>query len=159
VELSETIASRRSIRKFKEKDISDETIRVLLEAARLAPSGSNLQPWRFVVVKSPAAKEALGQFTMYKFIVKASVVFVCYADLTAMTAREQRLAELFKEGCFEGVDIDMTDPSLTAVPAMDKEAVRGYLSMNVAIAVSTSFSRYLIRGLAAAGLPGSIARR
>ena len=135
MELSKVIASRRSIRKFKEKDVSEETIGLLLEAARLAPSGSNLQPWRFVVVKSPAAKEALSRCTMYKFIVKASAIFVCCADLTAMTTREKRIAELFKEGCFEGVDIDMNDPSLTAVPAMDKEAVKAYLSMNVAIAV------------------------
>jgi nitroreductase len=77
MELSEIIASRRSIRKFKPKSISDDTVQKLLDAARLAPSGSNLQPARFVVVQSPAAKEALGRFTPYKFIIKASAIFVC----------------------------------------------------------------------------------
>ena len=117
MELSEIIASRRSIRKFKEEDISADTVRLLLDAARLAPSGSNIQPWRFIIAQSLAAKEALGRCTPYKFIVKASVVFVCCADLTAITTRDRRIGELVKEGAFEGVDVDMnftpTTPSLS----------------------------------------------
>ena len=134
MELSDVIASRRSIRKFRQEDISADTVRLLLNAARLAPSGSNLQPARFIVVQSPAAKEALGRFTPYKFIVKASVIFVCCADLTAMTTRDQRVGELFQEGVFEGVDIDMNNASITG-PIMDAEAVKAYLAMNVAIAI------------------------
>ena len=38
------------------------------------------------------------------------------------------------EGAFEGVDIDMNDASTTNSPIMDEEAVKAYLSMNVAIA-------------------------
>ena len=134
MELSDVIASRRSIRKFKQEDISTDTVRLLLDAARLAPSGSNLQPARFIVAQSPAAKEALGRCTPYKFIVKASVIFVCCADLTAITTRDRRVGELQKEGAFEGVDMDMNDPSAVS-PIMDAEAVRAYLSMNVAIAI------------------------
>ena len=135
MELSDVIASRRSIRKFREEDISADTVRLLLDAARLAPSGSNLQPARFIVAQSPAAKEALGRYTPYKFIVKASVIFVCCADLTAITTRERRIGELLQEGAFEGVDIDMNDASTTTSPIMDEEAVKAYLSMNVAIAI------------------------
>ncbi|PKN76624.1 MAG: oxidoreductase [Deltaproteobacteria bacterium HGW-Deltaproteobacteria-10] len=133
MELSEVIASRRSIRKFRPEAISSDIVRLLLDAARLAPSGSNLQPSRFIVVQSPAAKEALGRFTPYKFIVKAAVVFVCCADLTAMTTRESRIGELFQAGVFEGVDMDITDASTST--AMSPEAVKAYLNMNVAIAV------------------------
>jgi len=135
VELSDVIASRRSIRKFREEDISADVVRQLLDAARLAPSGSNLQPARFIVAQSPTAKEVLGRYTPYKFIVKASVIFVCCADLTTITTRERRLGELVQEGAFEGVDIDMNDASTTTSPIMDEEAVKAYLSMNVAIAV------------------------
>lgn len=38
------IAERRSVRKYKDIDVSDADIELLLEAARLAPSGSNTQP-------------------------------------------------------------------------------------------------------------------
>jgi len=134
LELSDVIASRRSIRKFREESVSAGTVRLLLDAARLAPSGSNLQPARFIVAQSPAAKEVLSRYTPYKFIVKASVIFVCCADLTAITTRDRSVAELLKEGAFDGVDIDMNTPSATS-PIMDEEAVKAYLSMNVAIAV------------------------
>jgi len=135
MELSDIIASRRSIRKFKQGDISADAINLLLDAARLAPSGSNLQPARFIVVQSPAAKEALGRYTPYKFIVKAAVIFVCCADLTTINTRNRRVGELIKEGAFEGVDIDSNDASTTTSPIMDAEAIKAYLSMNVAIAI------------------------
>ncbi len=134
MELSDVIASRRSIRKFRQKDISVDTVHLLLDAARLAPSGSNLQPARFIVAQSSTAKEALSRFTPYKFIIKAAVIFVCCADLTTIITRETRVGELLKEGAFDGVDMDMNDPSAVS-PIMDAEAVRAYLSMNVAIAI------------------------
>jgi nitroreductase len=135
VELSDVIASRRSIRKFREESISADTVRLLLDAARLAPSGSNLQPARFIVAQSSTAKEALSQCTPYKFIAKASVIFVCCADLTAMTTRDRRIGELLKEGAFEGVAMDVNGGPTAPTSAMDEAAVTAYLSMNVAIAV------------------------
>jgi nitroreductase len=134
MELSAVIAERRSIRKFKPDTISDDVIRQLIDAARLAPSGSNLQPARFIVAKSPQAKESIGKCTPYKFVVKAAVIFVCCADLTTITTREKRVGELFKEGAFEGVEMDMSDPSAVS-PTMDDNMIKAYLSMNTAIAI------------------------
>lgn len=48
----EQIRTRRSIRKYIDKEVENEKILQLIESARLAPSGSNTQPWHFVVVKS-----------------------------------------------------------------------------------------------------------
>ena len=134
MELTDVIASRRSIRKFKPKDISTDAVNQLLDAARLAPSGSNTQPARFIVVRSPAAKEALGRCTPYKFIVKAAVIFVCCADLTAITTKDARVGELLQEGAFEGVDVDVSG-AMAASSVMDAEAIKAYLTMNVAIAI------------------------
>ena len=134
MELSEVITSRRSIRKFKEVGISADAILQLMEAARCAPSGSNLQPARFIIAQSAVAKETLGRSTPYKFIVKAPVVFVCCADLSVITTRERRIGELVKEGAFEGIDVDKNHPSMANTP-MDEEAVKAYLSLNVAIAI------------------------
>lgn len=134
MELSEVIAARRSIRKFKPGEISQTTIKELIDAARLAPSGSNLQPARFIVAKSASAKENIGKCTPYKFIVQAAVIFVCCADLTTIAARETRVGELFKEGAFDGVEMDMNDPSATA-PVMDDNMIKAYLSLNTAIAI------------------------
>ena len=51
MEFFEVVYSRRSIRKFLDRDVEDEKIIKILDAARWAPSGGNIQPWRFIVVK------------------------------------------------------------------------------------------------------------
>lgn len=49
--LQELIAKRKSILSFSDKEIKDEDLKLLFEAARWAPSSYNAQPWRFVVVR------------------------------------------------------------------------------------------------------------
>lgn len=51
MEAMEAILSRRSIRRYTEQAVSDETIQELLAAAMSAPSAGNEQPWHFVVIK------------------------------------------------------------------------------------------------------------
>jgi nitroreductase len=72
-----TIKKRRSIRKYTEQAVTDEQIRQLLEAAMAAPSGSNIQPWEFVVVKDPGLKRQLAQTHTWSYMAAdAAVVFV-----------------------------------------------------------------------------------
>jgi len=53
VEVLEAIRTRRSIRSFKDEKISEEDSVKILEAARLAPSAGNKQPWTFIYVRDP----------------------------------------------------------------------------------------------------------
>lgn len=55
------ISGRRSIRKFSSEPVPDEAIRLVLEAARWAPSGENSQCWRFIVIRDPVTKRKLGE--------------------------------------------------------------------------------------------------
>ena len=50
MELKETIKNRRSIRKYKNTEISKEIIDDLIDCARLAPSAKNRQPWKFYIL-------------------------------------------------------------------------------------------------------------
>jgi nitroreductase len=54
------IQDRRSIREYTPDPVSDSDIDMILEAARLAPSGENAQPWRFIVVKDAGTRKKLG---------------------------------------------------------------------------------------------------
>lgn len=56
----EAIAGRRSIRKFKDRPVPRELIEQILAAAVLAPSGKNMQPWRFVVVEGEKRTEMVA---------------------------------------------------------------------------------------------------
>jgi len=53
----ESILARRSYKAFKSKPISDEILDTILTAGKYAPTGKNLQPWHFTVVKSQEGKE------------------------------------------------------------------------------------------------------
>lgn len=54
------IQDRRSIRDYSDEPVSEEDMRMILEAGRLAPSGENAQPWRFIIVRDPDTRERLG---------------------------------------------------------------------------------------------------
>ncbi len=61
MELYQALEGRRSIRKYKPDPVSDETVNKLLNAARIAPSWSNLQCWKFIVVRDPDRKRRLAE--------------------------------------------------------------------------------------------------
>jgi nitroreductase len=53
-------SARRSIRAFQDRPVEREKLELCLEAARLAPSACNAQPWKFVVVDEPDLKQRLA---------------------------------------------------------------------------------------------------
>jgi len=57
----EAIKSRISIRKYKSEPIPDEDLIKILEAAQLAPSAGNRQPWKFIIVKDEEIKMRLSE--------------------------------------------------------------------------------------------------
>jgi nitroreductase len=59
--LDEIIQSRRSIRRYSPQPVEREKILACLEAARLAPSAENVQPWRFLVIDEPELKERVAK--------------------------------------------------------------------------------------------------
>ncbi len=54
------LTTRRSLRRYQPDPVPDDLIEQLLIAATAAPSAHNRQPWRFVVIASPQAKETLA---------------------------------------------------------------------------------------------------
>ncbi|MFX1316222.1 MAG: nitroreductase family protein [Promethearchaeota archaeon] len=68
------LKSRRSIRDFQEKPISDKEIEMILEAGRWAPSANNQQPWEFIVIKNKEILIAISKLAGYgKFIAQSTV--------------------------------------------------------------------------------------
>jgi iodotyrosine deiodinase len=55
----ESMASRRTVREFSDRPVPRDAIEWCLRASGTAPSGANLQPWRFVAVSDPAIKHRL----------------------------------------------------------------------------------------------------
>ena len=61
-DLFEIIRNTRSMRRLKPDPVPNELIRKILEAGVCAPSGGNMQRWRFLVIKDPAIKQTVGAF-------------------------------------------------------------------------------------------------
>jgi len=102
--VSEAIRQRRSIRSFRSDPVPDDMVHEILEAARLAPSASNRQPWRFIVVTDGKEKARLRKICLDQaFIEEAPVVLVCCTDLTAysQSSRKKRAQEFIDYGVTE----------------------------------------------------------
>ena len=81
MDVLEAIRGRRSIRAFKSKKVTQETVEKLLDAASWAPSAGNIQPWEFIVIRKPEIKRALAEAALDQtFIEEAPVVIVVCAN-------------------------------------------------------------------------------
>jgi nitroreductase len=68
---------RRSVRRYKPEPIPEEVLLRVLEAARFSPSGKNLQPWKFIIVKDNKVKKRLAEASLEQsFIAEAPIVVV-----------------------------------------------------------------------------------
>ncbi|WP_346888036.1 nitroreductase family protein [Clostridium sp. UBA1056] len=86
------IEDRRSIRKYMNKLVEDEKLLQILESARLAPSGSNTQPWQIIVVKEQENREKVAKASYnQKWMVSAPVHLVCVADIKARLPKSKDL--------------------------------------------------------------------
>ncbi len=114
--LLKAIQLRRSIRKFRNRRVSADALRQMLEAAICAPSGSNRQPWRFQIIVNPAVRDRLVSCTQAAIQDAAEDVqsgfatnFVSYSQyflkfgqapalIVVLYKSEPMMASLFKEG-------------------------------------------------------------
>jgi len=75
------IFARRSIRRYTDEPVTEEQIRMLLEAGMAAPSGSNRQPWHFVTVTDRATLKALADAHPYgKMLAGAALAIAVCGD-------------------------------------------------------------------------------
>jgi len=77
MDLMEAIKTRRSIRKFRETPVPENLLKEVLNAARLAPSADNTQPWKIIVVRDVEVKQKVTQACNgQKYLIQAPVVLV-----------------------------------------------------------------------------------
>jgi nitroreductase len=87
------IVQRQSVRKFEERPVEREKILTCIEAARLAPSAENVQPWRFLVldeaerIKSFAEQVFSGLYRYTRWAANAPVIIVIFAERDILANR------------------------------------------------------------------------
>jgi nitroreductase len=135
--VKEAIAQRRSIRKFKPVPVPEEHITVLLDSARLAPSGCNAQPWRFKVVKDRETRLKLADASYgQSFIAEAPVVLVCCADVMGyLNGTVSGTQDLGKIGAIEDRVVEIILKRTDLLRTMSVAELGPTLALNVAIAI------------------------
>ncbi len=106
--LDQVVHERRATQEFDSKPIPDADLKQILEAGRHAPSGYNLQPWRFIVVRDPEQRKALrgAAFNQPK-VENASAVIVAVAALKAWQEGDlDKVAALSKEHGFTDQQVE-----------------------------------------------------
>ncbi len=82
----DAVKTRRSVRRFSNTDVPHEDVLAILEAARLAPSATNEQPWHFIVVRDRGLKDAMRD--TINAVIKGGL------ESTDDRSRKQRLARM-----------------------------------------------------------------
>ncbi|MBN1225262.1 MAG: nitroreductase family protein [Candidatus Aminicenantes bacterium] len=102
------VQERRSIRSFSEIPVEREKVMLCLEAARMAPSADNAQPWRFLVIDDPDVKSQFskevfsGIYFVTRFAAKAPVLILIMARLNFVA---HKLAKQIQDIRFQFLDI------------------------------------------------------
>lgn len=87
------VSQRRSIRRYLDQNVDREKILTCIEAARLAPSADNVQPWRFLIIDDSQVKQAFskeafsGIYFISRFAAKAPVLILILARLDIIANR------------------------------------------------------------------------
>ncbi len=109
------VKHRKSVRDFLDKPVEREKIMMCLEAARLAPSASNSQPWRFIVVDDKQLKNRLcaaafgGVYFINSFCKTAPVIVVVISEKSRFLTR---IGAMFRGTQFYLIDIGIASEHL-----------------------------------------------
>ncbi len=113
--LSRAIRERRATPSFDGKPIPDEDLKQILQAGLNAPSGYNMQPWRFIVVRTPEQKKRLrdASFNQAK-VEEASVMIVACGDADGW--RSGDLEEMLRMGRQGGMSESYAEQARQNIP-------------------------------------------
>ena len=74
----DTIKGRFSVREYQTKPVSDDDLKIILEAARISQSAKNFQDWKFIVVRNNTMRQKLAKAAReQRYVAEAPVVIVC----------------------------------------------------------------------------------
>ena len=108
MDFSQLIAVRQSVRSYQDKPVEEEKLAQLIEAVRLAPSASNSQPWKLIIVNDPALKDKVAKATFSalvsfnKFVPQAPVLAVLVIEKPKIVTQ---IGGMLKDREFSLIDI------------------------------------------------------
>jgi nitroreductase len=136
--LPDAIRERRNTPSFDGTAMPEEDLRQILEAGLQAPSGYNVQPWRFIVVQSPEQKKRLraGCFNQAK-VEEASVVIACCGDADSWRRDADDIVEMgLSGGMSEGYAAQLKSYVESYLLSLNTDQMHGWLNKQVTYAAA-----------------------
>ncbi|AXC13418.1 Oxygen-insensitive NAD(P)H nitroreductase [Acidisarcina polymorpha] len=153
--LSKAIAERRATPSFDGSQMPPEDLKKIIQAGLLAPSGYNLQPWRFVVVRSAEQRKRLraASYNQAK-VEEASVIIVACGDADGW--RNGDLEEMLRLGKEGGMPENYAEQAKTTIPAYlsNHPNLPMWLNRHVMIAFTTMMLMAEVLGYDTAPMEG-----
>ncbi|BCS87117.1 nitroreductase family protein [Pseudodesulfovibrio sediminis] len=151
VGVMDAITGRHSVRAFTEEPVSTEQLDALFQAARLAPSSLNSQPWRY---KAVVDKDMLQLFATkdvsrtQTWLAQAGAIIVCCADTSGYVRDSQASAFYYRENdLITGDSMDGIEDYVERESSAAASAQFGAAAMNVGISISFMMLRAIELGL------------
>lgn len=124
MDFSDLIQIRQSVRAYQDKPVEQEKLKKLIDAVRIAPSASNSQPWKLIIVDDPDLKDNVARATFSKalsfnkFAIQAPVIAVLVIEKPNVITRiaghlKRRQFPLIDIGiaaehfCLQAADLDL----------------------------------------------------
>ena len=154
--LSQAIAERRATPSFDGSPMPPEDLRAILEAGLKAPSGYNIQPWRFIVVQSPEQKKRLraASYNQAK-VEEASAVIVACGDTDGW---RKDLDLMLQQGLAGGMSEGYAAQARNSVPnylsSFSSEQMKAWLNKMVMIAFTHMMLMAEVKGYDTAPMEG-----
>ncbi|MDG3548359.1 nitroreductase family protein [Methanobacterium formicicum] len=144
MDVFEAVTQRKSIRKYKDKEIEKEKLIKVLESARIAPSASNRQEWKFIVVKDENTRNKLVSAAHdQKFVGQAPVTIVaCSTESERIMPCGQHAYTVDLSIAVSFMMLEATELGLGTcwLGAFDEEAVKEILGIPSDIRVPAMFT-------------------
>jgi nitroreductase len=135
--ITEVVLDRRATMHFTDEEVPEQFLRAILQLGAQAPSGYNLQPWRFVVVREAENRRRLQQVAYNQpKVAEAPVVIIC---LGMKEEWKERADEVFEEGARRGLgNRDTVEQAKTgAIQFVSSHSLPVWVNRHVMIAVTT----------------------
>ena len=135
--LTQVLLDRRATSNFEPDQVPDEYLSAMLRFAAQAPSGYNLQPWRFVIVRDPANRKRLQQAAYNQpKVAEAPVVVIA---LGMKEEWKKRADEVFREGAARGMGKpENVDKAMKgALDFLSHQSMEAWVNRHTMIALTT----------------------
>lgn len=156
MQFTDLLQARRSVHEYSDEEIDQETLESIFESATLAPSGYNLQPWEFLVLRDDDRKAALREVANdQEHVETADTTVVVLGNTDPMAHAEPVFDDWLAKGYLPNEDVrDAVLGNVEAMSQMPETERRVWATRSTALAAMTVMYAARDHGVASCPMEG-----